>query len=64
MSENMAKITLEKKVNLHIMLDQETDKLLTKTAYEERKTKTQIIEEALKAYFEKLEKEEKEKEKK
>jgi len=60
----MAKITLEKKVNLHIMLDQETDKLLTKTAYEERKTKTQIIEEALKAYFEKLEKEEKEKEKK
>ncbi len=47
----MAKLSLMKKVNIHILLDQEVDKLLTETAYKERRTKTEIIEEALRLYF-------------
>ncbi len=59
----MAKLGIRKKASVHVTLDPTLDKLLIKTAYETGKNKSQIVEEALMAYFAKLNEEEKEKEK-
>ncbi len=57
----MAKLSLVKKVSLHILLDQDIDRMLSEMAYREKRTKTEIIEEALRMYFSQKQKLEEEK---
>ncbi len=59
--DKMAKLSLVKKVQTHVLLDPILDKMLTEEALKERRTKTELIEEALRLYFSQKQKTEEEK---
>ncbi|AGG36557.1 putative regulatory protein [Sulfolobales Mexican fusellovirus 1] len=49
--KSMGKLKLVKKVSLHILVSPELDRALTEASLRERRTKTEIAEEALRKYL-------------